>query len=104
MDITDALLEARNLIADPAHWTRCSLERDNHLRHCAYGALMHVAGTCQGELRKITINNHTKACSFLNRASFKLYKNSTMSVNDDIGHDAIMEVYDLAIRLSKDEE
>jgi len=98
----DRLLEARNLIADPEHWTQETSFRDEYDREvhkdenpskfCALGALA------------ITYMPWSSRAEYdlLSEVSLDLYKQRVSIVNDEIGHEAILAIYDEAIRRAKD--
>jgi hypothetical protein len=107
----NTLIKARALIADPARWTQNALARDAHgdshpqahpqsnniswdgLRGddpqacswCAIGAVQHVEPSS------------LKALKLLDEAAETRYGLSTANVNDVLGHEAVLEIYDHAI-------
>jgi hypothetical protein len=108
----DTLIQARALIADPARWTQHALARDaegdSHppthphsifanweglqgtdsraCSWCAIGAIQHVKPSA------------LKALKLLNAAAKTLYEANIAHVNDELGHDAVLTVYDHAIK------
>jgi len=100
----DALLAARDMIADKEnHWTRNDVHDAEHERHCALGAIEcavfnHYSTKETDEDCRVA----NEAEAILNRVSFSFYKKRTHVVNDFIGHEAIMKIYDEAIRQAKD--
>jgi hypothetical protein len=118
MNAKDTLIKARALLADPARWTQhaLALARDaageshppNHPRSssmfwawegiegndpaacswCAIGALQHVTRAS------------IKPFNLLTDAAETIYDLCITDVNDKLGHDAVLEIYDHAIKAS----
>lgn len=101
MKIKEVLIAGRKLIEDPARWTQGHLARDAEgnktaminagVRWCAAGAV------CRVDNQFLDINACTNAWSALNEAARKLHKRPVVWVNDELGHEAVLKVYDLAI-------
>ena len=97
--LRDILIVARSLIADKAQWCQGVMACDadcgevdskssRAVRWCAVGALEHVTGRSFDSLlvKRVLI-----------QAAFRLYRSSPVRVNDCMGHDAVLAVYDAAI-------
>lgn len=102
--IADRLRAARELIADPEHWTqkRFACNKDgltvnacsrSATRFCALGAVRRVGMPDEVEC---------EAISRLNSAAAELYLVSMVSVNDKRTHADVLKVYDRAIQLAED--
>lgn len=104
----EVLSAARELIADPHRWTQATFARDaagddvassaaDAVAWCAWGALYRVCG------RLADSPEEPDPClsaaeRHLIRAAVDLYDQNPEDVNDERGHPAVLEVYDLAIR------
>lgn len=100
--VVSGLTAARNLIADPDHWVRGTLARDEHrrdvdprssaaIRFCAQGALLRVG---------LKVSDYGRADELLMMASRQLHGMGYVEVNDGIGHRAIIAVFELAIQMA----
>ena len=99
------LINARALIADPAHWTRRTLARtaDDHVvdwsersatKWCAQGAIYRAAYDLVGDQKAATrIGN--KAAKSIYRTRWLLV--SLPNMNDHQGHAAVLAVFDKAL-------
>lgn len=92
----EGLRQAKALIQDPSSWCQGSFGKDAHghgvpanspnaIRHCALGAMIRVRGG---------------SWIALHRAAHQLFNTTPSEVNDQLGHEAVMQMYDLAIELS----
>jgi len=97
MNTTDTLLEARNLIADPQDWNQGSSFNEDGTKMCARQALAQASDDAEMYIRTTELLD--KAAEELHNMCINI-----IAVNDHLGHDAVMETYDLAIRMSKDQE
>jgi hypothetical protein len=92
------LMEAKSRIVDKKNWCQFGLVKvalDGHLMYCALGALYRAAQ------EQIALpREHIPAEHFLNIAALKLYADDIMYVNDECGHEAVLQVYDRAIELA----
>lgn len=79
------LVEGKAKIADRSNWCT-GIYQDKYGRMCAYGA--------------IGIHNSrvTDASRLLCQVALELYRETIITVNDTRGHEAVMRVYDEAIR------
>lgn len=108
MTTREILIAARALIADPARWCRGAFGQDDEdcilsieellgrgaCKWCALGAVYHVAGY------RIEVG-----VAELNLASRYLFnKKDATLVNDELGHDAVLRVYDFVIRGMEESE
>jgi hypothetical protein len=100
-NVVTLLTQAKNRIADRNHWTTGWLARDKHGTEvesdhidatywCAFGALFR-------EAKSYNRDSATTAQVALNEAAWKLYSSRLEHVNDGIGHEAVLKVYDQAI-------
>lgn len=96
MDEKERLIAARELISDPAKWTtgyyartangQCTnSENPDAVCWCAFGALWKVS------------NSRSNSANLLETAANHLFHEDVVTVNDVMGHEAILKVYDLAI-------
>ncbi|MEM7223746.1 MAG: hypothetical protein AAF495_12245 [Pseudomonadota bacterium] len=99
------LVQARNLISDKTRWCRCALAQDEAERGvnpsdatarkwCAVGALEHCSPT---------VGLYKAAYDLLLKAAGSLYHRRLDFVNDELGHEAVLEVYNRAIELARQE-
>lgn len=97
----DALRIGRRLIQSFDGWTQGTFARDatgasvsaldeNAVCFCALGALRNVNGA-------------SSASEYLWDAADKLFQTSPIAVNDDIGHAAVLQMYDAAIAAAEAE-
>jgi recombinational DNA repair protein RecR len=85
------------LIEDKHHWCQGALSKrqgflGRYEAHCVMGALGQVTGCNPFE---------TDAGRLLNNVAWKHYRNVTIGVNDDLGHEATVELLKTAIREAK---
>ena len=101
MTTVEILRAARELISDPARWTRGkygATATGNHvrgddpqaIRWCAYGAIEKVVG-----------NSSWDAEMILSEAA---HPHVVIHINDELGHAAVLDLYDRAIALAEQEE
>ncbi len=101
-DVLRVLREARELIADKTRWTRRAFARSHAGLEiaatdtratcwCGAGAVMLKAG------EDLTGSLAWPAWASLCRASRELFWREPQFVNDDLGHEAILQVFDAAI-------
>lgn len=102
----DVLKAARELIADPARWQQgwfaadadgigCRGNSEGAVSFCALGAIEHITGG------NVWIDDFTTpAEAALLDAAERLYPDMSdpAAVNDELGHEAVLRVYDEAIR------
>lgn len=97
------LRAARQRITDPKNWTRDAYARDEAGRDtytngdcdfavcwCAYGAL---GAEGSGVL--------TPEADILFQAALELYEKGPVEINDALGHEAVLRVYDRAIEIAE---
>jgi hypothetical protein len=99
------LINARTLIADPAHWTSCTLARtaDDHVvdwsdrsatKWCAQGAIYRAAYDLIGDRKEaMRIGNEVAKDIYRPRSRFDFLAN----INDSQGHAAVLAVFDKAL-------
>ncbi len=92
----EVLLSAKSIIENKDNWTHHCFHNDNRTAHCAIGAINVVLD--QGFSNE-DIMFYVKIHQFLDYWSKQLYpeKPSIISVNDDLGHEAVLNVFDYAI-------
>ena len=86
----EALCIARKLISNRLHWCKHDFHTTNMFgmhQYCAVGALRQVGGGDYGR-------------HFLEQAAYQMYGKPVLSVNDELGHRAMLKVYDHAIELA----
>lgn len=110
------LIAARDLIADPAHWTRETVARDkrgrptepynpNACQFCALGALTAVfyqanpLALTAGQVNELDrVHEQAKrALRIAGEAGFGIRSFTISTVNDRFGHEATLEMFDAAI-------
>lgn len=94
----EMLVKARALISDKSKWTQVYCARDKSGVPCNIGQNA-VSWCAIGALAEITIDRcEVTALLRLSRASYLLFNKPLINVNDELGHEAIMDVYDWAIK------
>ena len=99
------LINARALIADPAHWTSCTIARtaDDHAvdcfvssatKWCAQGAIYRAAYDLIGDQKEATRIGNKVAKSIHGPRWFFV---SLAIINDGQGHAAVLAVFDEAL-------
>ena len=99
------LINARALIADPAHWTRCTLActADGHhvdwydhsaTKWCAMGAIYRAAYDLIGDQKEATRIGDEAAKSIYRPRWFTV---SLPKINDGQGHAAVLAAFDKAL-------
>lgn len=103
MTTVEILRAARELISDPARWTKGACARDRKgeplyagydpqaVRWCAFGAVEKIGRTNRERFAAVDV---------LNKASYSWLP----AVNDNEGREAVISVYDRAIALAEQEE
>lgn len=108
MNITEVLTKSRNQISSPEGWCQfrwnkhkitdeyvphAKITNPDEIRFCADGATKYFSGN-DGSI--------WHACNqFLFKAALELYKRSHINVNDFLGHQETLKMFDRAIELSK---
>jgi hypothetical protein len=103
----EILKAARERIRDPKHWTTKAMARDANGKHIAH-PMSHrpiewhnaVCWCGTGAIHMEADQRHERpwgAVLALEDAAFRLFNLATISVNDILGHEAIMRVFDDAI-------
>ena len=99
------LINARALIADPAHWTSCTLARTadddvvdwydrSATKWCAEGAIYRAAYDLVGDRKEATRIGNEVANSILPR---RWLSRTLPNINDGRGHAAVLAVFDEAL-------
>lgn len=102
----EVLVKARELISDPSKWTTGKNARssnrlpvhptsDNAVCFCSYGAVSRVTG--DPDLH----DGDPRAIGYLDDAAEELFNKCASDVNDDMGHECALAVYDRAIELAR---
>lgn len=105
MEARTILVGARDLISDPSRHTRGAYSRDKNgkdidrtdcesVRWCAVGAIEHVAD--------ISNTDAYYAKRMLYDACMYRFGINILSVNDDLTHSELMEVFNIAVDSAKD--
>jgi len=105
----DILTAAYAIVIDPAKWTQGSRARDKAGNNvctfdkaavcfCTVGAIEKVAGP-----RNSMDRAHADARGYLSRVANAEFYRSPISVNDEIGHDFTLLMFEKAIELAKEE-
>lgn len=106
----EILIEARALIADKSHWTHEVFANTSNgipvlpnshraTKWCAIGALRKIVGDDSNSLHGID-----SPIRQLNLVALDLYQMNIANVNDRLGHQSVLKVYDLAIKTSGEKE
>jgi hypothetical protein len=97
--VREVLCKARKLISDKKHWCRGAWhqKRAGVDQYCALGALHEIGKGSDGNTNAIV--NKT-----LGAASRELYSTDIVNVNDDLGHEATLKMFDRAIEMACDKE
>lgn len=102
LTVKEVLIQARKKIEDPKNWCQVyaalnqagnPVEPDEltACHFCAYGAIGSVAG-----LKNLKLKQETE--KILGNAAQSLFKVGVITVNDSMGHEAILKVFDKAIK------
>ena len=112
--VLEVLHGARDLIADPTHWTQGKFARDKYShevdvfdpradKFCLYGALDRAAATSTDELNA-TGSGRWRAGDLVAQRAHELFDTATTTVNDDGSrrecHAKVLKVLDETIRRS----
>jgi hypothetical protein len=106
---SEILRQARARIADPSKWCQGDYAVDANgegtfyeghtaCRWCAKGSL--YLEMCKLDL----MGKQRSPCSLLEAVSQHLYGKYVTTINDDIGHETVMQLYDAAIAAAEKEE
>lgn len=116
-EVVATLKAAKALIADMSNWTQgtycrqsdgsaCQSHPQDATQFCAVGALWMVLGSKEGFYPMVYRSENTVAGRLLNYAS-KIGTSYThphpVKVNDNLGHAAVMQMYDVAIEKAERE-
>lgn len=96
---TVAILErARKLISDPKNWIKGSYDNDEFAPQawCATGALCYVLGKEPSE-----VEYKCDVYDLLDDEARRLHKRRVNQVNDQLGHEATLALYDATIQLAR---
>lgn len=109
----EAITEAGRLIANPAHWCQGALARTRSgipvaptsTRAKAWdsiGVIYKVARCRLSDPDSMSINTVGPVLFALEMAAGRLYRRGIVTVNDEMGHEAVMECMRLAYRRLKE--
>jgi hypothetical protein len=105
MKPSEILTAARDLISDPERWCHGASARTSNgvsTMPCSPVAAQWCAvGACEKAHSGFI---HVEALDVLNKSARLHFKLGAAAVNDDLGHAAVMEMYDKAIEIAKREE
>jgi hypothetical protein len=102
VDTKEVLIRAKSLIEDPKHWAQ------NYYAYSAEGTMTGVdsedavSWCALGATFKMTNGEADLASELLQAASVDLFSDGydVISVNDELGHASVMQMYDKAIELA----
>jgi hypothetical protein len=106
--VTQIIIGARNLIADPENWTQCQLAitaagescdpwDKSAVKFCAYGALLKAALDLVGNDSRATVRLADSAARVLlsgGEDNGGCFSEGLFAINDYNGHGAVMELFD----------
>lgn len=102
----DKLREARALIEDPERWTTGAFARNVKGDPVDHRGQAAVAWCARGIAYRVGLSPNSSLSGYgygyLSRASHEIGQGLT-AVNDCLGHDAVLKVYDRAIELAEAE-
>jgi hypothetical protein len=111
----DILIEARDMISDPNDWCQGFMHRirdDGEKQHCSLGAVEKVCSNVAGkevygdflDIIKDPFRTLRKAAETIGiPGSDKSPLDATARFNDNSTHEEVMDLFDQAIRIAKDE-
>lgn len=96
------LISARELIADEKQWTRIARARDVRGIPCEPLDCAAIAFCGEGAVRRASrgFAGCEDLLSMLNASASALYHGTLHHVNDEIGHRAVIHVFDFTINIS----
>lgn len=97
------LQDARKLISDPSNWTKESNARDRSGLVVWFDDAKAVCWCANGAIRlqlkdRYNKDDYLKAVEAMTDAAIELYGIGMINVNDILGHQQILNVFDLAIK------
>ena len=101
----EILIAARDLIADPARWTRASFARNIEGKPVSAKSKTAVCWCAMGALKRVCPPERFVCTDgWLYRAGVELFDKQDVAVNDELGHAAVMQMYAKAIADAQAEE
>lgn len=97
--VTKELIAARKRIENPENWTT-ETYCDFQGRRCAEGAIFDFYRDASNHLGMRRTKERGEAYCVLAAAAKELYGENIVRANDHLGHAAVMQLYDYAIRKS----
>lgn len=106
MNDLEVLIAARKLLSSPSCWTQGEYARDEEgeerdpndsdaICWCAMGAIGKINEELYYQWDKIDIDNN-----LLSKAAKELFDTDIVTVNDVLGHIAVLQMYDRAIEIA----
>ncbi len=116
MNIVEHLMRGRAIIADGSAWTQGAMARDmsgdsiydlqsictHGMTFCAIGAMVKAEGRVHWKENASRL--FLPAEQLLNKIAREFYGMPMASVNDQLGHTAVLNIFDEAIERTLDEE
>lgn len=107
--VIDLLVGARELLADPSRWTQGATARDQNghpvlpreeeaVQWCARGAFL-----CMEARLKVPKLSCRRALALLEESAFSTEGTGIVAINDKLGYDKVLAMYDEAIRMATTE-
>lgn len=98
----DVLRAARAIIAEREHWTTGEMARNAEGNSCPWGSRDAVRFCALGAIRRVVRDpgDVIDACAVLHAAARALYPEKASfvtEVNDQLGHEAVLAMFDRAI-------
>lgn len=102
MMLTDleTLVQARDLLSNPARWTQGMLAGDESNNQVAVNSLDAVCWCAIGACNKVS-GNLSEHPDSLRRAAEEMRGWSPSQVNDSVGYEATLEMFDRAIEIER---
>lgn len=109
MKPSELLTKAKALIADPKHWTKGRYAIDAEGLNVGPGTSKAVCWCSVGAIEKVTheegvTDTRFKATQYLAQVSAKCGYSGIPDFNDNSSHKIVMEAWDKAIKLAKEDE
>lgn len=99
MTVREILCKARKLLSNKENWLQGTLHSRDGSRHCALGALWSSAGSKWG-----AEPDAKAATGVLEQAARTLYRKGVAGVNDHLGYEATLKMYDKALEIACERE
>lgn len=96
----DILTEAQERIRDPQQWAQGHYAYTKTGRACDYAAKGAVCWCAMGTLYKSRATKRVHTC--IQEAADGMFSRAVIGINDILGHDAVMRMFDRARELAKE--